>query len=219
MASKRSIRRKKLTRYKDSLKFGFYCITHPIDGFWDLTHEKRGTMAAANTILFATVFMRIISLKYTSFIFNDINWEEVNILLYVATIIFPLALWVVGNWALTTLSDGKGRLNQVYMATCYGMLPYPIVQLFLMLFSNVVTVDEAGFYTTVGTITLVYCAILIICAMGQIHEYRAGKNIMFTIFSLFAILVEIFILLLFFSMISQGVAYIVSLVKEMLFRI
>ncbi|MBP5533418.1 MAG: YIP1 family protein, partial [Lachnospiraceae bacterium] len=153
MASKRSIRRKKLTRYKDSLKFGFYCITHPIDGFWDLTHEKRGTMAAANTILFATVFMRIISLKYTSFIFNDINWEEVNILLYVATIIFPLALWVVGNWALTTLSDGKGRLNQVYMATCYGMLPYPIVQLFLMLFSNVVTVDEAGFYTTVGTIT------------------------------------------------------------------
>ena len=219
MASKRSIRRKKLTRYKDSLKFGFYCITHPIDGFWDLTHEKRGTMAAANTILFATVFIRIISLKYTSFIFNDINWEEVNILLYVATIIFPLALWVVGNWALTTLSDGKGRLNQVYMATCYGMLPYPIVQLFLMLFSNIVTVDEAGFYTTVGTITLVYCAILIICAMGQIHEYRAGKNIMFTIFSLFAILVEIFILLLFFSMISQGVAYIVSLVKEMLFRI
>ena len=219
MASKRSIRRKKLTRYKDSLKFGFYCITHPIDGFWDLTHEKRGTMAAANTILFATVFMRIISLKYTSFIFNDINWEEVNILLYVATIIFPLALWVVGNWALTTLSDGKGRLNQVYMATCYGMLPYPIVQLFLMLFSNIVTVDEAGFYTTVGTITLVYCAILIVCAMGQIHEYRAGKNIMFTIFSLFAILVEIFILLLFFSMISQGVAYIVSLVKEMLFRI
>jgi hypothetical protein len=219
MASKRSIRRKKLTRYKDSLKFGFYCITHPIDGFWDLTHEKRGTMAAANTILFATVFMRIISLKYTSFIFNDINWEEVNILLYVATIIFPLALWVVGNWALTTLSDGKGRLNQVYMATCYGMLPYPIVQLFLMLFSNVVTVDEAGFYTTVGTLTLVYCAILIICAMGQIHEYRAGKNIMFTIFSLFAILVEIFILLLFFSMISQGVAYIVSLVKDMLFRI
>ena len=219
MASKRSIRRKKLNKYKDSLKFGFYCITHPIDGYWDLTHEKRGTMAAANTILFATVFMRIFSLKYTSFIFNDINWEEVNILLYVATIIFPLALWVVGNWALTTLSDGTGRLGQVYMATCYGMLPYPIVQLFLMIFSNVVTVDEAGFYTTVGTITLVYCAILIVCAMGQIHEYRAGKNVMFTIFSIFAILVEIFILLLFFSMISQGVAYIVSLVKEMLFRI
>ena len=219
MASKRSVRRKKLNKYKDSLKFGFYCITHPIDGYWDLTHEKRGSMAVAHTILFATVFMRIISLKYTSFIFNDINWEQTNVLLYVATILFPLALWVVGNWALTTLADGKGRLGQVYMATCYGMLPYPVVQLFLMIFSNVVTVDEAGFYTTVGALTLFYCAVLIVVAMGQIHEYRAGKNIMFTIFSLFAILVEIFILLLFFSMISQGVAYFVSLVKELLFRI
>ena len=37
-------------KYLDSLKFGFYCMTHPLDGFWDLTHEKRGTMAAANTI-------------------------------------------------------------------------------------------------------------------------------------------------------------------------
>ncbi len=219
MASKRSVRRKKLNKYKDSLKFGFYCITHPIDGYWDLTHEKRGSMAVAHTILFATVFMRIISLKYTSFIFNDINWEQTNVLLYVATILFPLALWVVGNWALTTLADGKGRLGQVYMATCYGMLPYPVVQLFLMIFSNVVTVDEAGFYTTVGALTLFYCAVLIVVAMGQIHEYRAGKNIMFTIFSLFAILVELFILLLFFSMISQGVAYFVSLVKELLFRI
>ena len=219
MASKRSLRRKKFNKYKDSLKFAFYCVTHPIDGYWDLTHEKRGTMAVANTILIATVFMRIFSLKYTSFIFVDINWEETNILLYIGTILFPLALWVVGNWALTTLADGKGRLGQVYMATCYAMLPYPIVQLFLMIFSNVVTVDEAGFYTTVGTLTLAYCAILIIVAMGQIHEYRAGKNIMFTIFSLFAVLVEVFILLLFFSMISQGVAYFVSLVKEMLFRL
>lgn len=219
MASKRSLRRKKFNKYKDSLKFAFYCCTHPIDGYWDLTHEKRGTMAVANTILFATVLMRILSLKYTSFIFVDINWEDTNILLYIGTILLPLALWVVGNWALTTLADGKGKLGQVYMATCYAMLPYPIVELFLMIFSNGVTVDEAGFYTTVGTITLAYCAILIIVAMGQIHEYRAGKNILFTVFSIFAVLVEVFILLLFFSMISQGIAYIVSLVKEMLFRI
>ena len=219
MASKRSLRRKKFNKYKDSLKFAFYCCTHPIDGYWDLTHEKRGTLAVANTILFATVLMRILSLKYTSFIFVDVNWEETNILLYIGTIIFPLALWVVGNWVLTTLADGKGKLWQVYMATCYGMLPYPIVQLFLMIFSNGVTVEEAGFYTTVGTITLIYCAVLIIVAMGQIHEYRAGKNLLFTLFSIFAVLVEVFILLLFFSMISQGIAYIVSLVKEMLFRI
>jgi hypothetical protein len=194
-------------------------MSHPLDGFWDLTHEKRGTMAAANTILFATVLIRVLKLRFTSFIFLTVYWEDLNIFLYIASILFPLALWVIGNWGLTTLFDGKGRLGQVYMATCYGLTPYPLVQLPLMIFSNYVTVDEQEFYTVLSGLTLVYAGILIVTAMGQIHEFSFGKNILFTVFTLFAMLVMIFILMIFFSMISQGVAYFISLGREFLFRL
>ena len=51
--------------------------------------------------------------------------------------------------------DGKGRLDQVYMATCYGMAPYPLVQFPLMVFSNFVTVDEAEFYSVLSSISLI----------------------------------------------------------------
>ena len=212
------VKNEKMNEYLNSLRFAFYCMSHPMDGFWDLTHEKRGSYAAANTILVLTLIVRIMKLRFTSFIFITVYWEELNIFLYIASIIFPLALWVIGNWALTTLFDGKGRLGQVYMATCYGLLPYPVIQLPLMLISNVVTVDESEFYSVISAISLVFCGVLIITAMGQIHEFSGAKNILFTIASLFAMLVMVFILLLFFSMITQGVAYIVSLVREMLFR-
>ena len=214
----RFINKEAWSKYIDSLKFAFYCLTHPLDGFWDLTHEKRGTIAAANTILIATLIVRIMKLRYTSFIFITVYWEELNIFLYLASILFPLALWVIGNWALTTLFDGKGRLKQVYMASCYALLPYPVIQLPIMLLSNVVTVDEREFYSVISALSLVYCGLLIIAAMGQIHEFSGGKNILFTIASLFAMLVMVFILMLFFSMITEGVSYIVSLVREMLFR-
>lgn len=206
-------------RYFDSLKFALYCLTHPLDGFWDLTHEKRGTYAAANTILFLAVAIRVMKLKYTSFVIMVVYWEDLNILIYILSVLFPLALWVVGNWALTTLFDGKGRLGQVYMATCYGFTPYVIIQLPLMILSNFVTADEASFYSVMYVISLLYCLLLIIAGMGQIHEFSAGKNILFTIASLFAMLVMIFILMIFFSMISQGVAYFISLGREFLFRI
>ena len=209
----------KLQKYTDSLKFSLYCISHPLDGFWDLTHERRGTYAAANTILFATLLIRVLKLRYTSFIFMTVYWEDLNIFLYLASVLFPLALWVIGNWALTTLFDGKGRLGQVYMATCYALAPYPLVQFPLMLLSNFVTVDEAEFYSVLSMLSLMYAAILIVVAMGQIHEYSAGKNLLFTVATLFAMLVMIFILMIFFSMISQGVAYFISLVKELLFRL
>ena len=206
------------TRYFKNFKFAFYCMTHPMDGYWDLTHEKRGSIAVANSILILTLVARICSLQFTSFIFNQVYWPEVNIFLYLGSIVFPLALWVVGNWALTTLFDGKAKLPQIYMATCYAMLPYPLFQFPLIIFSNMVTVNEAEFYSTINMVVLVFCAIYILVAMMQIHEYTMSKTILFTFFSIFAMLVIVFILLLFFSMISQGIAYFVSIVREILFR-
>lgn len=209
----------KLQRYIGSLKFSLYCITHPFDGFWDLTHEKRGTYAGANTILILTLLVRVMKLRYTSFIFLNVYWEELNIFLYLASIVFPLALFVVGNWGLTTLFDGKGKLGQVYIASCYAMTPYPLIQFPLMIFSNFVTVDEAEFYAVLSIISLVWAALLMIAAMSQIHEYSMRKNLLFMVASLFAMLVIIFILLLFFSMITQGIAYFISLGRELLFRL
>lgn len=211
--------KKNWQRYFKSLKYAFYVISHPLDGFWDLTHEKRGSYAAANTILFITVLSRILKLKYTSFVFEAVYWEELNILTYVASIVIPLAMFVIGNWALTTLFDGKGRLGQVYIATCYALTPYPLIQFPLMFFSNFITSDEAEFYAVISVISIIWIAFIGIFGMSQVHEYSFGKNILFMVATVFAMLVMIFLVMLFFSMISQGVAYFISLGKELMYRI
>ena len=213
-----SARIEKLQRFWKSFKFAFYCATHPLDGYWDLTHERRGTYAAANFILFLTVFTKLIKLQFTSFVIEPIDWENTNIFLHIASILFPLAIWVVANWGLTTLFDGKGKFGQIYMATCYCKLPCPMIQIPLIFLSNVVTSEEKEFYSVLSALSLVWVLFWIILAMGQIHEFSVGKNFFFTIASLFGMLVIVFILLLFFSMISQGVAYFISLGKEAMFR-
>lgn len=207
------------TRYLGTVKYALYVITHPFDGFWDLTHEKRGSVAAANTILILTLLARIMKLQFTSFVFQRVYWEDVNIFLYLASVLFPLALWCVGNWGLTTLFDGKGTLKQIYMATCYGLTPYPLLQFPLIIFSNMVTYEERQFYSVLSTISLIWAALLILAAMIQIHEYTVKKTLLFTVATGAAMLVMVFILLLFFSMISQGVAYFISIGREILFRI
>ena len=83
--------------YLETLKFALYCITHPLDGFWDLTHEKRGSIAAANTILLLTLLANLFKLQYTSFLFNQVYWPEENLLIHIASIVFPLALWVMSS--------------------------------------------------------------------------------------------------------------------------
>ena len=123
-----------------------------------------------------------------------------------ATILIPLAVFCICNWALTTLFDGKGHLGDIYMGTAYALTPYPLIQIPIIIVSNFVTIEEVAFYNIFDTISIVWCGILIFMAMMMIHQYGFAKTLMFTIFTIFGMLVFIFIVLLFFSMISQGVA-------------
>ena len=218
-------RLKKLTqketyvRFFSTLKYAFYVIFHPADGFWDLIHAKRGSYGAANFIVILTLFTQIWRLRYTGFVVMNVYWEAVNVFKEFATILLPLAVFCICNWALTTLFDGKGHLGDVYMGTGYALTPYPLIQIPIIIASNFVTVDEVAFYTIFNTVSVMWCAALLFMAMMMIHQYSFGKTLLFTIFTVFGMLIFIFIILLFFSMISQGVAYFISLGREVIFRL
>jgi len=196
-----------------------YVIFHPADGFWDLIHAKRGSYAAANFIVIVTLLTHIWKLQFTNFIILNVNWNRVNILMEIASILLPLAIFCICNWGVTTLFDGKGHLGDIYMGTAYAMTPYPLIQIPLIILSNVVTREEASFYWVFNNLSFIWMGILLFMAMMMIHAYGFGKTLIFTIFTAFGMLVFIFIMLLFFSMISQGIAYFVSLGREVVFRL
>ena len=211
--------RQSWSKYLKSLKYATYCMFHPFDGFWDLTHEKRGSMAAANTIVLAVLITRLLGLEHTSFLFNNVYWPEVNILQQCLSVLLPLVIFVLGNWGLTTLFEGKGTLKDVYMGTCYALAPFVILQLPMIVLSNWITVDEAAFYSVLNTVSLVWAGGLIVCAMMQIHDYGLGKTLLFIVMTVFAMAVIIFLLLLFFTLVGDAVGYFTSIYKEITFRL
>ena len=89
-----------------TLRYSLYAVTHPLDGFWDLTHEKRGSVAAANIIIAASLITTILKLQFTSFIFNKIIWEYVNLIEVIAGFLVPIIIGCIANWGLTTLFNG-----------------------------------------------------------------------------------------------------------------
>ena len=207
------------TNFLNTLRYSLYVIWHPADGFWDLIHAKRGSYAAANFIVILTLLTHVWKLQFTNFVIMSVNWNRVNIFKEMATIILPLAIFCICNWGVTTLFDGKGNLGDIYMGTAYAMTPYPLIQLPLIIISNFVTREEASFYWVFSDISFVWVGILLFMAMMMIHCYSFGKTLLFTIFTAFGMLVFVFIMLLFFSMISQGVAYFISLGREVIFRL
>lgn len=211
--------KQKWARLGSSLKFSTYCMFHPFDGFWDLTHEKRGSLAAANIIVLAVLIVRLLSLQFSSFLVINVYWPNVNILQQCLSVLLPLGIFVVCNWGLTTLFEGKGTLKDVYTATCYALAPYVLLQIPMIVLSNCLTTDEMAFYSVLSVVSLVWSGGLIVCGMMQIHAYGLGKTLLFIVMTIAAMLVVIFLMLLFFTLVGDGVGYFVSLYKEIVFRL
>ena len=218
MNLKAKINKPALQRYKETLRYALYIMTHPFDGFWDLTHEKRGSMAAANTLLILTFLTNLWNMRFENFMFNSTRWERVNIWSQIAGILAPLLLYVVANWCLTTLFDGKGRMKDVYMGMCYSLTPYILIMNPVTIISNVVTAEEGAFLTYFEMLALAWCVVLILISVMQIHDYSLMKAILAIIFSAVGMMIIVFLVMLFFSLISDAIGFFISIGKEIMLR-
>jgi len=206
-------------RLGKTLRYSLYTSIHPIDGFWDLTHEKRGSIAAANIIVALAVLIEIMRITLTDFQFIMVNMEYFNAIIVAMRILLPIFLWVVANWSLTTLMDGKGRMPDIYMGVAYALAPSTIINAALIILSHLITFDEGAIYWVLVGFSGLWTGILILAAMMMIHDYSLAKTIGSSLLTVVGMGVMVFIFVVFFSLISDSVAYFVSLYKEILFRV
>ncbi len=163
-----------LSRYGQSLKYALYVITHPFDGFWDLIHEKKGSIAAANTFLALFLIIRVLKLIATNFQFIMAPIQHINIFEEMGSLLLPFLVLCIANWAMTTLFEGKGRFKDIYMGMCYALVPYIIIQLPMILVSNMLTFEEGSLYTVMLSISVIWCAFLAFVGLMEIHDYGPG---------------------------------------------
>jgi len=206
------------SHFGKTLRFSLHCCVRPFDGFWDLTHEKRGSLRAANFLVIMTILTTIWKYSYTSFVFLRVQWEYFNFVLNICTFLLPFLIWVLSNWCLTTLFDGKGTLKDIYIGSAYALTPYILIQLPMIIVSNYITYEEGAFYTYFLAFSLIWCAFLFLVSVMQIHDFAIGKALLSILCILVGMLVIIFIMVLFFSLLSDAIAYFVSLYKEISFR-
>lgn len=212
------VNRKNITHVGTTLRYSLYVITHPFDGFWDLTHENRGSIAAANIIILLALLTSIFKLQFTSFLFIKVIWEYVNIFELILGFLAPILVGCLANWGLTTLFDGKGNMKDIYMGIGYALTPYVLIQLPMTFISNLMTAQEGAFYYYLNTFSVIWCGLLVMCAVMMIHDFTLRKATLTLIATFVGMMLIIFVFLLFFSLVSDAVAYFVSLYKEIVFR-
>ena len=193
-------------------------LLRPFKRFDEMKYERKGSYAFAFFVLILASLISVMTYVYKGFLINYNDIYRVNSLYLALTVLFPVGLFVLGNWCVTTLLDGKGRLGEIFQATMYAMFPLCLLQLLGLLLSNVLVLDEMVIVTALTGIGGVLFFVYLFIGLAVIHEYGFGRCIGCLLLTLIAMMILVFILMLLFALVSDVVDFITVFSKELMLK-
>lgn len=203
---------------KEKWKYLLYTMNHPMDGFYWIRHQDRGSVPIA--VLLVICFSLCFSLNRigANFIVNDVEPNTVDSLEELSGVLLLYVLLCVSNWSITCLMNGEGRMKDIAIAIGYGCAPMIPVFLFATAMSHVITEEEAAFYSLIIGIGVAYAVILMLIGIMQVHNYTLGRTLLTLLLTFIAILIILFVILLLADLIGQVFNFFRSLYIEITFR-
>ena len=215
--NKRGQKNKDKRTFAEEVLYGIHLIFHPFDGFWDLKHEKRGSVRGATfwlVIACLTFVYQSIGVGYLSNPYDT----HTSYLMSVISILSPVMLWVTANWCITTLFEGEGSFKDVYIATCYSLVPLPLLIIPSVMISNVLTITELEMVTMIQAFAFLWLGMLVFFGMMVTHDYSLGKNFLTAIVSIVGVAFIIFVAGLFSALVTKVFTFFYNIYIELSYR-
>jgi len=202
----------------EEILYGFHLIFHPFDGFWDLKHEKRGSIRGAVFYIFITIIAFTYKSVGSSYMMNP-SGNYMSIFSVIVSVAAPLLLWCVSNWCLTTLFDGEGSFKDIFIATSYALVPLALILIPTTIASYIVIESEIQVINFLCGIAYAWTGFLVFFGSMVTHDYSFGKNVLICIFTLVGVVFIVFLALLFVSLINQIISFVLNIVLELTYRV
>ncbi|MDI9521057.1 MAG: YIP1 family protein [Bacillota bacterium] len=208
-----------LGRFKnDFWSFPLYILGRPFKGFDEMKYEGRGSLGFAIVIFFLSALMNIVEFVYCGFLVNYNNPYQINSLFLALVTIFPVLLFMVANWSVTTLLEGKGRMKDIFMVMMYAMFPFLLLRLISLVLTNVLTLDEMMISSTLTGIGSVLFFVYTFIGLVVVHEYGLGAGVGSILLTLIAMMIIVFILMLFFTLVADLVDFVTVFGRELMLK-
>lgn len=195
-----------------------YVLLHPVDGFEQFRTRNIHNIPVAIGMFIAGFLIKVLEFFGTGFIFNSHRPIDYDMFATMIGSIAVYALFVISNWAICTLLNGKGRMKDILCVTGYALTPMLFTQIICVILSNTMTLEEQAFITIISVIGMLWSAIILIMGMYTIHQYSFIGTIGSIILTVLGIAVMALLIMLFYTLLSQFVSFIISVSQEISLR-
>lgn len=202
----------------NSVSFALSTVLHPFDAFYKLKHKGEGSPVAALVILVLFYISKVLCNIYSGFsfeIFEAANYNSFETLL--GSVGLAL-LFIIVNWGVCVLAQGKGRLKEIFMVTCYALIPEIFNSVLYLILTNILVPEEAAILTVITVVCHIIALIVLCVGIMTIHEYDFFKFLGTTVLCLFGMALVVFIIFMLFILFQELFDFIGSLFTEIFYR-
>lgn len=201
------------------MKQALYILKHPVYGVWDMKRLDTGRYRDGIILLLIAVTATIFNRQVRAFVFNDFYNVPLNLIREAAVVVLPVVLFSLANYAVTTLAEGKGSFKNIFLVTCYSLMPLIIFQVITPIISHFMTLNELVYLQLIDLAGYGWTGLMLILGIKEIHEYTGGKMISTTVLTAIGAAIIVFIALLFFSLLQELGSFLYSIYREFSLRL
>ena len=202
----------------EDFKYLKYTIFHPFDAFYEIKWRGKGNMLLATLLLVLYSILQVVGYQYTGFIMNQNPLFEMNSIAIIVIALAPLFLFMISNWSVSTLYNGKAKIKDLYVLVAYSLFPMIIVNVISILLSNIVIMEEASLVYAFGGIGTFWFVFLMFVGLLTMHEFTIQENIMTLLATAVAAIIIIFLCVLYFSLMEQVINFVTTITQEFMRR-
>ena len=204
---------------KADFRYALTVLRHPIDEFWEMKRAQKGNVFVASLMVVLLFLATIFDRQARSFVHNMHYNTPLDVFYELRMLLIPGILFIVANWSITTLMNGKGTAKDIFLATGYSLQPLILMRVVVPLLSYVLSLNDSAYLKIVEIMGWVWFGLMLYIAISQIHEYSLGKTFLTLILTVVAAIIIVLICLLFFSLIQELSGFVYSIYREMFLRI
>jgi tetratricopeptide (TPR) repeat protein len=206
-------------RWINDVLFIGHFIKHPLDGYYRIKQNERGSLGVALGIFGWVILVRLLSLMLTGFIFNPYgSIYEIRIENEITLSVGLIVLFIAANYLIASISEGEGRLRQVIIGTAYSLMPLALLILPITLISNGLTLNEQFIYELINQIMWGWTVLLLFIMIKEIHNFTFTENVRVTLLTIFTMILMVLVMYILYFLFNQLYEFVYSIWQEVRVR-
>lgn len=191
-----------------------HIIIHPVNAFSNIRNNNAGSVLLASIVILMFYVSKVLAVTSCGFMHRTYDRSNYNSFLTLLGTAGVVLLFILVNFLVSTLMQGRGRFGDVYITVGYSILPLVIYNFLYLILSQVLVYDESSIFFVFDTIAWVWTIALIIIGLTIIHDYELGSLIKTVTITLIGMIIAVFLGLLVLTLFQNLFNFFRDVFKE-----